>query len=127
MFYLALCMLSVLDVWSPSCVRLCSSRGTFLVVFIGALRASGNGFSNSDTLAVTLYFRLSAFMFVGIAYTLFGASLFFSLPDEGENRQTLGQQQPSMGCVVGVVKFYYISKPCFWHLRARKALRMRYP
>ena len=44
-------------------------------------------------------------MFVGIAYTLFGASLFFSLPDEGENRQTLGQQQPSMGCVVGVVTF----------------------
>ena len=64
-----------------------------------------NVFSNSDNLEVKLYFRLSAFMFVGIAYTLFGASLFFSLPDERENRQTLGQQQPSMGCVVGVVTF----------------------
>ena len=105
MFYLALCMLSVLGVWSTSCDRLCSSRGTFFVFFIGALLASVNVFSNSDNLEVKLYFRLSAFMFVGIAYTLFGASLFFSLPDEGENRQTLGQQQPSMGCVVGVVTF----------------------
>ena len=104
-FYLALCMLSVLGVWSTSCARLCSSRGTFFVFFIGALLASVNVFSNSDNLEVKLYFRLSAFMFVGIAYTLFGASLFFSLPDEGENRQTLGQQQPSMGCVVGVVTF----------------------
>ena len=104
-FYLALLMLSVLGVWSTSCDRLCSSRGTFFVFFIGALLASVNVFSNSDNLEVKLYFRLSAFMFVGIAYTLFGASLFFSLPDEGENRQTLGQQQPSMGCVVGVVTF----------------------
>ena len=104
-FYLALCMLSVLGLWSTSCARLCSSRGTFFVFFIGALLASVNVFSNSDNLEVKLYFRLSAFMFVGIAYTLFGASLFFSLPDEGENRQTLGQQQPSMGCVVGVVTF----------------------
>ena len=86
-------MFSVLGVWSTSCARLCSSRGTFLVFFIGVLLASVNVFSNS------------AFIFVGIAYTLFGASLFFSLPDEGENRQTLGQQQPSMGCVVGVVTF----------------------
>ena len=105
MFYLALCMLSVLGVWSTSCDRLCSSRGTFFVFFIGALLASVNVFSNSDNLEVKLYFRLFAFVFVGIAYTLFGASLFFSLPDEGENRQTLGQQQPSMGCVVGVVTF----------------------
>ena len=104
-FYLALCTLSVLGVWSTSCARLCSSRGTFFVFFISALLASVNVFSNSDNLEVKLYFRLSAFMFVGIAYTLFGASLFFSLPDEGENRQTLGQQQPSMGCVVGVVTF----------------------
>ena len=28
MFYLALCMFSVLGVWSTSCARLCSSRGT---------------------------------------------------------------------------------------------------
>ena len=104
-FYLALCMLSVLGVWSTSCARLCSSRGTFFVFFISALIASVNVFSNSDNLEVKLYFRLSAFVFVGIAYTLFGASLFFSLPDEGENRQTLGQQQPAMGCVVGVVTF----------------------
>ena len=104
-FYLALCMLSVLGVWSTSCARLCCSRGTFFVFFIGALLASVNVFSNSDNLEVKLYFRLSAFMFVGIAYTLFGASLFFSLPDERENRQTLGQQQPSKGCVVGVVTF----------------------
>ena len=105
MFYLALCMLSVLGVWSTSCARLCSSRGTFFVFFISALIASVNVFSNSDNLEVKLYFRLSAFVFVGIAYTLFGASLFFSLPDERENRQTLGQQQPAMGCVVGVVTF----------------------
>ena len=86
-------MFSVLGVWSTSCARLCSSRGTFLVFFIGVLLASVNVFSNS------------AFIFVGIAYTLFGASLFFSLPGEGENRQTLGQQQPTMGRVVGVVTF----------------------
>ena len=104
-FYLALCMLSVLGLWSTSCARLCSSRGTFFVFFIGALLASVNVFSNSDNLEVKLYFRLSAFMLVGIGYTFLGAYLFFSLPDEGENRQTLGQQQPSMGCVVGVVTF----------------------
>ena len=75
MFYLALCMLSVLGVWSTSCARLCYSRGTFLVFFIGALLASVNIFSNSDNLEVKLYFRLSAFIFVGIAYTLFGTSL----------------------------------------------------
>lgn len=104
-FYLALYMLSVLGVWSTSCARLCSSRGTFFVFFIGALLGSVNVLSNSDNLEVKLYFRLSTFVLIGIAYNLCGAALFFSLPDEGENRQTLGQQQPSMGCVVGVVTF----------------------
>ena len=126
-FYLALCMLSVLGVWSTFCARLCSSLGTFFVFFIGALLASVNVFSNSDNLEVKLYFHLSSFMLVGIGYTFLGAYLFFSLPDERGNRQTLGQQQPSMGRVVGVLTFlYFYSKPCFWHLRARKAPRMRY-
>ena len=61
----------------PDCALL---EERFFLFFIGALLASVNVFSNSDNLEVKLYFRLSAFMFVGIGYTLFE---IFSTTKEG--------------------------------------------
>ena len=103
LFYFILFMLGVLGVWIKSCARLCSSQGTFFVFFIGVLVASVNVFTNSDNLEVRLYFRSSSAIVIGIAYVLFGALLFFSLPREGEHPRTMGHQQPSMGCVIGMI------------------------
>ena len=103
MFYLILFMVGVLGVWVKSCARLCSSQGTFFVFFIGVLIASVNVFTISDNLEVRLYFRTSSAIVIGISYFLFGALLFFSLPREGEHPRTMGHQQPSMGCVIGMI------------------------
>ena len=103
LFYFILFMLGVLGVWIKSCARLCSSQGTFFVFFIGVLIASVNVFTNADNLEVRLYFRSSSAIVIGIAYVLFGALLFFSLPREGEHPRTMGHQQPSMGCVIGMI------------------------
>ena len=103
LFYFILFMVGVLGVCIKSCARLCSSQGTFFVFFIGVLIASVNVFTNSDNLEVRLYFRSSSAIVIGIAYFLFGAFLFFSLPREGEHPRTMGHQQPSMGCVIGMI------------------------
>ena len=106
LFYLAILTLSVLGVWIQRFARLCSSRGTFFVFLIGALLASVNVFTNADNLEVKLYFRSSIVIVIGIAFTLFGAALFFALPQEDANQPaTLGRQQPSMGGVVGAITF----------------------
>ena len=107
LFYLAILTLSLLGVWIQRFARLCSSRGTFFVFLIGALLASVNVFTNADNFEIKLYFRSSIVIVIGIAFTLFGAALFFALPQEGANQPaTLGRQQPSMGGVVGVITFF---------------------
>ena len=107
LFYLAILTLSVLGVWIQRFARLCSSRGTFFVFLIGTLLATVNVFTNADNFEVKLYFRLSTVIVIGIAFTLFGAALFFALPQEGAIQPaTLGRQQPSMGGVVGVITFF---------------------
>ena len=105
LFYLVVFALSILGVWVKPCAKLCSSRGTFFVFFIGLLVASVNVFTSSDNFVVKLYFRSSTVFVIGIAFTLFGAALFFSLPEEHANEATLGRQQPSMGCVVSLITF----------------------
>jgi len=89
--------------FGKSLARLCSSHGTFFLFFIGVLLASVNVFTISDNLEVRLYFRASSAIVIGIFYFLFGALRFFSLPPEGEYPRTMGQQQPSMGCVIGLI------------------------
>ena len=107
LFYLVILTLSVLGVWIQRFARLCSSRGTFFVFLIGALLACVNIFTNADNFEVKLYLRSSIVIVIGIAFTLFGAVLFFALPPEDANQPaTLGRQQPSMGGVVGGITFF---------------------
>lgn len=103
LFYLVILILSIVGAWVDSLANLCSSRGTFFVFLIGALAASVNVFTNADNFEVKLYFRSSTVWSIGIFFTFFGAARFFKLPGEDNNEQTLGQQQPSMGCVIGVI------------------------
>ena len=97
LFYNLIFFLSILSVCFRSCVRLSSSQGTFFVFLIGALLAFINVFTNADNLTVKLCFRISITVLMGIAFTLFGAALFFSQPQQERNEATLGQKQPSMG------------------------------
>ena len=103
LFYLVIFMLSILGVCFQPFVRVSSSHGTFFVFVIGALVASVNVFTNSDNLMVKLYFRISVVVAIGIAFTVFGAALFFTRPGQQTNEPTLGRQQPSMGLVVGAI------------------------
>ena len=104
-FYLGVVAFSLCGVCFANCARLCSSRGTFFVFFVGALVASINVFTYSDNMDVKLYFRCSIVLIVGIVYILFGAPLFFKLREQGANEQPLGRKQPFMGAAVGVVTF----------------------
>ena len=103
LFYLILFILGILGVCKESCARLCSSHGTFFVFFVGVLLASVNVFTISDNLEVRLYFRASSAIIIGIVYFLLGAFRFFSVPQEGEHPRTMGEHQPSMGCVIGLI------------------------
>lgn len=105
LFYILIFFLSILSVCLGPCVRLSSSQGTFFVFLIGALLAFINVFTNADNLAVKLYFRISITVLMGVAFTLFGAALFFSQPRQQRNEPTLGRKQPSMGLVVGSITF----------------------
>ena len=104
-FYLVVVAFSLCGVCFANCARLCTSRGTFFVFFVGALVASTNVFTYSDNMDVKLYFRCSIAFIVGIVYILFGAALFFKLREQGANEQPLGRKQPFMGAAVGVVTF----------------------
>ncbi|XP_015755156.1 PREDICTED: uncharacterized protein LOC107334699 isoform X2 [Acropora digitifera] len=106
-FYLVAVALSICGVYFANCARLCTSRGTFFVFFVGALVASTNVFTYSGNMDVDLklYFRCSVALIVGIVYISFGAALFFKLREEGANEQALGGKQPFMGAVVGLVTF----------------------
>ena len=105
LFYFVMFTLSILGVWDKPCAKLCSSQRTLFVFLIGPLVAFINVFANSDNLEVKLYFRTSTVLIIGTAFTLFGATLFFSLPGEETNEPTLGRHQPSMGCIVGTITF----------------------
>ena len=104
-FYLVVVALSICGVYFANCAKLCTSRGTFFVFFVGALFASTNVFTYSHNMNVKLYFRCSVVLIVGIVYILFGAALFFKLREQGSNEQVLAEKQPFMGAVVGVVTF----------------------
>ena len=108
LFYLVILTLGVLGVWIRRFANLCSSRGTFFVFLLGALLASVNVFTNADNFEVKLYFRSSTVIVIGIAFTLFGAVLFFALPPREDANQPaiLGRQQPSMGGVVGGITYF---------------------
>ena len=104
LFYLMLLVSSILGVCFRPCVKLSSSfQATSVLFLIGALMVFVNTFSNSNNPEVKIYFRLATGFLVGIAFMIFGATLFFSKPEEARNRPTLQQQQPSMGLVVGAI------------------------
>ena len=104
-FYLVVVALSICGICLANCAKLCTSRGTFFVFFVGALVASTNVFTYSDNIDVKLYFRCPVVLIVGIVYILIGAALFFKLREEGTNEQALGGKQPFMGAAVGLVTF----------------------
>ena len=103
LFYLVLLVLSILGVCFKSCVKIFSSQATFVLFLIGALMVFVNIFTNSHNLEVKIYFRLATGFLVGIAFTIFGATLFFSKPEGARIQCTLERQQPSMGLVVGAI------------------------
>lgn len=103
LFYLVILVLSILGVCFKSCVKIFSSQSISVLFLIGSLMVFVNVFTNSNNLEVKIYFRLATAFLVGIAFTIFGAALFFSKPEEGGHQCTLERQQPSMGLVVGAI------------------------
>ena len=123
-FYLVVVALSICGVYFANCARLCASRGTFFVFFVGALLASTNVFTYSDNLDVKLYFRCSVVFFVGIVYISFVAVQFFRLNEQAANEQALGGRQPFMGAVVGFVTFpLFVSELVFLIFAVNKWLK----
>ena len=123
-FYLVVVALSICGVYFANCARLCASRGTFFVFFVGALLASTNVFTYSDNMDVKLYFRCSVVFFVGIVYISFVAVQFFRLNEQDANEQALGGRQPFMGAVVGFVTFpLFVSELVFLIFAVNKWLK----
>ena len=108
LFYLVLLVLSILGVCFSACVKLLSSQATIVLFLIGTLIVCLNIFTNSNNQGLKIYFRLATGFLVGIAFVLAGAALFFSKPRHSPRQSTLGQQQPSMGIVVGAITFLLI-------------------
>ncbi|XP_022786689.1 uncharacterized protein LOC111326872 [Stylophora pistillata] len=104
--------LGILDVFFKPCAKLSSSRGTFFIFFVGTpVVIVVNIFQSETNLEndqrIRQYYRLSTVPLVGIIFTFIGAKCFFRVPEEA-NRETLGQQQPSMGMVVSLLTFSLI-------------------
>ena len=56
-----------------------------------------------DEFEINSYFRLSKSLVFGIAFSIFGAFLFFTKPNDNNHQCTLRRQHPSMGPVVGTI------------------------
>ena len=103
LFYLVILVLSILGVCFKACAKVFTSQATFILFLIGTLIVCVNIFTNAGDQLLKTYFRLAIGFLVGIVFIVAGAPLFFSKPEDAGNQSTLGQQQPSMGLVVGAI------------------------
>ena len=102
-FYLVMFFQGILVICIERFVRISSSHGTLFVFFVGGLFACINVITTKDNLYVVLNFRLFTVPLIGIIFLFFGVTLFSRELPPGENRPTLGRQQPSMGLVVSII------------------------
>ena len=103
LFYLVILVLSILGICFKACVKVFTCQATLLLFLLRTLMVCVNIFTNSGDQELKIYFRLATGFLVGIVFMVAGASLFFSKPEDAGNQSTLGQQQPSMGLVVGAI------------------------
>ena len=103
LFYLVLLILSILGVCYKPCVKIFTSQANFMLFLIGALLVFVNIFAIEDEVELRSYFRIATGLVIGIAFTIFGAFLFFTKADPNNHHRTLEQQQPSMGLVVATI------------------------
>ena len=102
-FYLVMFFQGILVICIERFVRISSSHGTLFVFFVGGLFACINVITTRNNLYVALNFRLFTVSLIGIIFLFFGVTLFSRELPPGENRPTLGRQQPSMGLVVSII------------------------
>ena len=102
-FYLVMFFQGILVICIERFVRISSSHGTLFVFFVGGLFACINVITTRNNLYVALNFRLFTVPLIGIIFLFFGVTLFSRELPPGENRPTLGRQQPSMGLVVSII------------------------
>ena len=74
-----------------------------MLFLIGALLVFVNIFAIENELEMRSYFRIATGFVIGIAFTIFGAFLFFTKADDNNHHRTLERQQPSMGLVVATI------------------------
>ena len=103
LFYLVLLILSILGVCYKPCLKIFTSQANFMLFLIGALLVFVNIFAIEDEVELRSYFRIATGFVIGIAFTIFGASLFFTKADHNNHHRTLERQQPSMGLVVATI------------------------
>lgn len=103
LFYLVLLILSILGVCYKPCLKIFTSQANFMLFLIGALLVFVNIFAIEDEVELRSYFRIATGFVIGIAFTIFGASVFFTKADHNNHHRTLERQQPSMGLVVATI------------------------
>lgn len=103
LFYLVLLILSILGVCYKPCLKIFTSQANFMLFLIGALLVFVNIFAIEDEVELRSYFRIATGFVIGIAFPIFGASLFFTKADHNNHHRTLERQQPSMGLVVATI------------------------
>ena len=103
LFYLLLPILSILGVCYKPCVKIFTSQANFMLFLIGALLVFVNIFAIENELEMRSYFRIATGFVIGIAFTIFGAFLFFTKAEDNNHHRTLERQQPSMGLVVATI------------------------
>ena len=103
LFYLLLLILSILGIFNKPCFKIFSPQANFILFLIGALLVFVNILAIENELEIRSYFRIATGFVIGIAFTIFGAFLFFTKADDNNHHRTLERQQPSMGLVVATI------------------------
>ena len=103
LFYLLLLILSILGIFNKPCFKIFTPQANFILFLIGALLVFVNIFAIENELEIRSYFRIATGFVIGIAFTIFGAFLFFTKADDNNHHRTLERQQPSMGLVVATI------------------------
>ena len=103
LFYLLLLILSILGIFNKPCFKIFTPQANFILFLIGALLVFVNIFAIENELEIRSYFRIATGFVIGIAFTIFGAFLFFTKADDNNHHRTLERQQPPMGLVVATI------------------------
>ena len=81
LFYLLLLILSILGIFNKPCFKIFTPQSNFILFLIGALLVFVNIFAIENELEIRSYFRIATGFVIGIAFTIFGAFLFFTKAD----------------------------------------------